>query len=548
MTLAAAPHVRHLVDLVPAEVRRSWAATGRYRDRDLYSLFHEQVTTHPARAAVVDPGGTTTYAELDVLVRCLAVGLAGLGVEPGDVVGVQLPNGRLACAVDLAVAALGAIVLPYPVGRGDREAWSLLSRSGAVAAVTATAHGDYPCARTTRAMAGDLPQLRTVVAAGDGPTPAGCVPLSALLRSDPTRFVPSAPDPDGPARILVTSGSEAEPKMVLYSHNALVGGRGRFIGALIGDVPVLRNFVMVPLASSYGSNGTSVTLAVHGGTLVLMPGFSAEAALAMIESARPTHVLAVPTMFRMIADHAALSRYDTTSLRVVALGGAALDATTAARVRDALGCAVVNVYGSADGVNCHTAVDDPPHRAATAGRPNPDVAKIRIVDDELREVPRGQVGEITSLGPMTPMCYVGAPELDQRYRLPDGGVRTGDLGLVDADGYLHVVGRRKDVVIRGGLNISPAEVEGLLVTHPAVRDVVCVPVPDPVLGERLCACVVADRDLALEELTAHLADRGLEPRKFPERVVRFDELPLGAAGKVDRRAVQAHAAERLSAG
>ena len=538
MTLAATPVVKHLADLVPYEVRRHWANTGLYRDRDLYSLFHEHVLAGPGRTAIVDADGEISYAELDLMARSLAVGLAGIGVEQGDVVGIQLPNGRLACAFDLAIAALGAVSLPYPVGRGDREAASLLSRSGAVAVVTTTFYSDYPCAQRTRALAGELPELRTVIAAGDGAVPAGCVPVAALLAADPARFEPASPDPDGPARILVTSGSEAAPKMVLYSHNALVGGRGRFVGELIGDTPELRNYVMVPLASSYGSNGTSVTLAVHGGTLVLLPKFDVGAALAMIERARPTHVLAVPTMLRMIVDCPELDRYDTSSLRVVALGGAALDATTAARVRETLGCTVVNVYGSADGVNCHTALNDPPSHANTAGRPNPSVARLRIVDDSLRDVPPGDVGEIVSLGPMSPLCYVGAPELNERYRTPDGWVRTGDLGRIDADGYLHVVGRRKDVIIRGGMNISPAEVEALLSTHPAVRDVVCVPVPDDVLGERLCACVVADPAPTLEELTAHLAAQGLEPRKFPERLVVVHALPLGAAGKVDRRAVQ----------
>ena len=166
MTLAATPVVKHLADLVPYEVRRDWSNTGLYRDRDLYSLFREHVLAGPRRTAIVDADGEISYAELDLMARSLAVGLAGIGVEQGDVVGIQLPNGRLACAFDLAIAALGAISLPYPVGRGDREAASLLSRSGAVAVVTTNFYSDYPCAQRTRALAGELPELRTVIAAG----------------------------------------------------------------------------------------------------------------------------------------------------------------------------------------------------------------------------------------------------------------------------------------------------------------------------------------------------------------------------------------------
>ncbi|ARX87082.1 pentalenene synthase [Streptomyces alboflavus] len=149
---------------------------------------------------------------------------------------------------------------------------------------------------------------------------------------------------------------------------------------------------------------------------------------------------------------------------------------------------------------------------------------------------------------MTPLCYVGAPELDARYRTPDGWVRTGDLGLLDADGVLHVVGRLKDVVIRGGANISPAEVERELSAHPLVRDVVCVGVPDPVMGERLAACVVpvsrASGPAAptLDDLVLHLTGCGLDRAKHPERLLLVEELPLTPAGKPDRAALRERAA------
>ena len=177
------------------------------------------------------------------------------------------------------------------------------------------------------------------------------------------------------------------------------------------------------------------------------------------------------------------------------LGGAPLDEPTAAAAAQAFGCHVVNLYGSADGVNCHTGLDSttPPTDDAgvVAVRPDPRVAEIRIADtDTHAEVPDGGIGEIIARGPMTPLCYVGAPDLDARYRTPDGWVRTGDLGFLDEDGTLHIVGRLKDVVIRGGANISPAEVERELRSHPHIRDVVCVGVPDHLMGERLAACVV----------------------------------------------------------
>ncbi|MFE1559949.1 class I adenylate-forming enzyme family protein [Streptomyces sp. NPDC058734] len=538
-----------LHDLLPAGLRRSWVVDGTCPDLDLYSLFRARQIADLHHTAVVDAKGTLCYTALDRKVRCLATGLRDLGIREGDVVAVQLPDTRNAVIADLALAALGAVALPFPVGRGTLEAECLLRRAEAVAVIAATEHRGLRHAADLQALSRALPALRHVVAAGPGPAPAGTVPWQALVRRDPAGFVPARPDPDGAARILVSSGSEAEPKMIAYSHNALAGGRGNFLASLIPDATRPRCLFLVPLASAFGSNGTAVTLARHGGTLVLLDHFSPDAAIAAVREHGPTHVLGVPTMVRMM-----IERLDATGERLPAptalvLGGAPLDETTAAAAAEAFGCPVVNLYGSADGVNCHTGLARtvPPTDASgvVAGHPDPKVAEIRIADPETHApLPDGDIGEIVSRGPMTPLCYVGAPDLDARYRTPDGWVRTGDLGYLDADGVLHVVGRLKDIVIRGGANISPAEVERELSSHPQVRDVVCVGVPDPLMGERLAACVVARGPQApdLDSLGEHLSGRGLERRKHPERLLVLESVPLTAAGKPDRAALR----ERLT--
>jgi non-ribosomal peptide synthetase component E (peptide arylation enzyme) len=531
-------------DLVPLSLRRSWAAHGHYQDVDLYTLLERHVERCPRRPAIVDADGEISYAQFDVLVRKLAAGLTALGVRPGEVVAVQLPNSRLSCALDFAVAAVGAILLPFPIGRGERDIASLLGRSGSVVAVTAVSYGDFPCGQKTFELVSELPKLRSVITV-DGATPPGCVPISLLLAADHGDFTPVRPDADEAARILVSSGSETEPKMVVYSHNALAGGRGRFIAAIRGGEDYRALFLM-PLGTAFGGNATPATMAANGGTLLVQPRFDVTSALTMIGRARPTHVFGVPTMLRKIIDSPAMASVDFSSVRAVVLGGSTLDAETAQHISEKLTAKVINIYGSADGVNCHTALDDPPGKAHTVGRPNPTVCEIRVVDDDLRAVPAGHTGEILARGPMSPMSYLAAPELDARYRLEDGWVRLGDLGRIDDEGYLTVVGRRKDVIIRGGMNISPAEVEGLLQAHPAVRDVACVAVPDPVFGDRMCACVAtADMNLSLVELTGHLSAQGLEPRKLPERLLLLPALPLGAAGKVDRK-VLAEIAVRLA--
>ncbi|MFB6806918.1 class I adenylate-forming enzyme family protein [Streptomyces sp. NPDC056387] len=542
-----------LHDLLPVGLRRAWAADGTCPDLDLYSLFRARQIADLHATAVIDAKGALCYTALDRKVRCLATGLAGLGVRPGDVVGVQLPGGRNAVIAELALAALGAVALPFPVGRGSLEAGNLLSRAEAVAVIAAAEHRGHHHAAELRALADSLPALRHVIAAGrSGTAPEGTILLSELLRSDPTAFVPARPDPDGAARILVSSGSEAEPKMVAYSHNALAGGRGNFLASLMPDATPPRCLFLVPLGSAFGSSGTAVTLARHGGTLILLDHFTPEAALAAMREHRPTHVLGVPTMVRMMLDrlgHPGSGGGGLPSPTALVLGGSALDETTAEDAARAFGCPVVNLYGSADGVNCHTGlgreVPDADGTGIVAGRPDPRVADIHIADPDTHEqLPDGEIGEIIARGPMTPMCYVASPDLDARYRTPGGWVRTGDLGLIDGDGVLHLVGRLKDIVIRGGANISPAEVERELAAHPRIRDVVCVGVPDPLMGERLAACVVPRGPEAptLASLAAHLTRRGLEQRKHPERLLVLAELPLTPAGKPDRTALR----ERLA--
>ncbi|MER5262541.1 fatty acid--CoA ligase family protein [Actinosynnema sp. NPDC002837] len=483
-------------DLVPAALRRSWVAAGHCPDRDLYSLFRERVAAHPRRTAVIDSAGSLDYASLDRAVRWQARLLRGYG--PSDIIGVDVPNGREGVVAELAVAAVGGVAVHLPDG---------------VSPVAGTGS----------------PVVSTVITD---------VSEALLAASDPVReappWSPVAVDPEAPARILVSSGSESAPKLVAYSHNAFAGGRGNYVRAVHGATAVPRDLVLVPLASAFGSFGAAITLCRLGGTVLLVRRFDAASALRVVAEHRPTHVFGVPTMLRRMA--ALASTVDTTSVRAVVSSGDVLTPGTAAAVRSAFGCPVINIYGSSDGVNCHTAT--PEHGV---GRPDPAVTDIRLVD-----------GEICALGPMTPLCYVDAPELDRRHRLPGGWVRTGDAGFIDADGTLHVVRRLKRVVIRGGYTISPAEVERALDGHPEVAEVACVPVPDADLGERLCACVAVRPGRpapSLGQLTAFLLDRGLSRRKLPERLVVVPELPLGRTGKVclatvTRLAAERHGAER----
>lgn len=514
-----------LTDLVSPDLRARWVDRGWCPDRDLYDLFGEHVREHPDREAVIDDRGALDYAGLDGRVRPAAASLAAKGRGEGDVIGVLLPNGREAVVADLAVAAVGAVSLPVPHERSAADVRAILGRARATALIT-TPDRARQIPRT------ELPHLKQVWVFGR-PRPG----VHSLDGPDPGTvgdWRPARPHPESPARILISSGTEGEPSMVAYTHNAMAGGRGNYVGALHAGPGPMRALLLVSLASSFGSLGVPVTLARHGGTLVVLSRFDPAAALRAVERHRPTHLIGVPTMLRRVAalpDHA-----DTSSLRVVVSSGAPLhrevhDACVARFDRP-----VVNVYGSTDGVNCHTGRDPGAWEPGVAGRPAPDVARMSIRDPAGRPLPVGETGEIWALGPMTPLCHVAAPDLDAERRAPGGWVRTGDLGRLERDGTLHVVGRLRRTVIRGGINICPVEVERELGAHPRLAEVHCVAVPDPDLGERVCACVVpvpGTQAPALEELAVFLArERGLDTHALPEHVLILPELPLGPTGKV----------------
>lgn len=529
-----------LTDLMPAALRREWSRVGYYPDRDVFGLFTDHVASDPGQAAVFDRSGVYSRRELHDAALRLAHGLGTMGIGPGSVVSCQLPNSWRSVVVDLAVAALGAIVLPFPAGRGDHDVRALLRRSHASVAVTSRWYADVDVTAIYQRVRPEVPLEHIVV---DGPAAPGTTSLDDLLAGPPLDRDTVAPiDPDSTVRLLVSSGTEAEPKIVAYSHNALVGGRGRFLARLAPpDGSPMRGMFGVPLGSSFGSCGTVGVLVTLGGSLVLLPRFDPGEMLAAIARHRPTHVFGVPTMFQRLLGHPDLPTTDLSSLVAVVSGGAIIDPPTAQKCVQHLGCAFVSLYGSADGVNCHTLLDDPlPVAQHTVGKPNASICDIRITDTADRPVQQGEVGDVLARGPMSPLCYVHAPELDERYRTPDGWVRTGDQGFLDGDGRLCLVGRSKEIVIRGGANISPAEVELAVAAHEDVVSVACIGVPDAELGQRVCACVVLRArtpGLDLVDLSAFLGSSGLERHKYPEQLVLLNELPMTSAGKVDKRAL-----------
>ncbi|WP_200911588.1 CoA transferase [Teredinibacter purpureus] len=524
-------------DLVPFALRKQWVDEGVYPNQSIFALFQQHAQQEPDKPAILTLMDTITYGQLQDSTLRLASSFQQLGIVAGDVIAYQLPNSWHCCLIDLAAAALGAVVAPFPLGRGRLDIEALLGRCNARVFIGVEQYAGINICELIESLRPTLLSLRFMIV--DSASRTAWYNLQSLLETTPiTRE--HLPDvcPHSPARLLVSSGTESEPKLVAYSHNALLGGRGRFLQRLIQEGGHFRGLYLVPLGSAFGSTATVGALSFLGGSIVLLSKFDPAAAVQVMQEFKPTHILGVPTMFQRIAVEPSLASIDKSSLHCVVSGGAVIDEATIHRCRDAFACNFVNLYGSADGVNCHNHPEDHPETILhTVGRPNPSVCALKIIDEQGIELPQGRTGEIIARGPLSPMQYVNAPELDARYRDSLGWVHTGDIGRMDEYGYLVLSGRKKDIIIRGGVNISPVQIEKLATGHPDIIGAACVPIADHDVGHRMCICLMlrigAERP-SLLAMSEFLVAEGIEVNKLPEYLRFYKDFPLSPAGKIDK--------------
>jgi len=534
------------VDLTPQDLRQSWRNLGYYDGLDLYGAFRSQACQHPSRAAVLDESGEISYETLLASVHRIANLLVAAGVQTGDIVAVQLPNSWLSCAVDFAIAALGAVCLPFPSHYRRREVAQLLGKSRAVAYIVASEFGGHNHREMAIGLRDQLPDLRAVLFHGTD-TVGGYSIVDALSGQTAGDWNPRSIDPASPCRVFVTSGTEAAPKMVLYSHEAL-GRPFHTMQVAMGVNADSRMFAGVPLGSGMGVQ-IGALLARHGATAVLTGAFKAGQALDIIEKHRPTHFYGVPTMVQMLLADPWFERTDTSSLQTIVSAGSSLPAHLARRLQEEHGWRSIAFYGCSDGASFNTGLDLSPERAAVVvGKADPRVSDLRVVGPDGTDKAAGAEGEIWARGPFSPWCYLNSPDLDAKYRDSDGWVKTGDLGVMDRDGYVSIVGRLKDIIIRGGFNISPVEIDDLLAGHPDIVHASCVGYEDERLGERVCAVLVL-RDGAemptVQSLGEYLEGQGLSKYKLPERLLVLDKMPTNPVGKILKRTLREHVAQAV---
>jgi len=495
--------------------------------------------------ALIEGERRLSFAEWGRLTERAALGLLALGVGPGDVVAYQLPNWWEAAVVFTAAARVGAVVNPVLPMLRAHELRFILRQSGAAVLVVPGVFRDCDYPQLVAGLRADLPALREVLVTRAAPR-AAMRSFDAFLDTPWERApqtagrVVSAVDPDSVLMLMYTSGTTALPKGVLHTHNTLIA-EVQSLARVHALTPRDRTLMPSPLTHISGVIHAILAPALHGTSAVLMERWDAGQGLDCIERERVTYMVGAPTFLAdLIAQCDGAGGAAGSSLRLFSCGGAPVTAELIERARARLGCAAKRVYGSTEFPTISTtdAADAPRRGSETEGRPIAP-AEVRIVDDDGRVCPTDADGEIQARGPE---CFVGYADaaLNAEAFTADGWFRTGDLGRLDAEGYLRITGRLKDIVIRKGEKFSVRELEELIARHPSVADVAVLALPDPRSGERACA-VVSLRPaaaLTLADLTDFLRRQGLAVQKLPEQLEVVDALPRTESGKVHRAALK----------
>ncbi len=504
----------------------------------LASVFRHRVEAHPDRELVVHGARRWSYADVDAQSAGLAASLAGLGVRPGDRVAVDLPNWPEWVVAFLAGARLGATVVPLDPGLSFHELKYQLRHSEARAVVTPELWNGTDYLELYEEMLGELPDLRHVVTVGpeDLWTDDRFLQFEDLVtkgRKDGS-VAEAGADEDSPLALLYTSGTMGKPKGVLLSHRNLVE-TARLSGEALGLRDAERVLAAVPCFHVFGAS-TVVSTIAFGGTLVLQERFEPAGALDLLERERITVCHGVPTMFQLLMREQSFAGRDLTALRTGVVAGAPVSPDLVRRIR--AWCNVEIAYGLTETgpTVCMTRPGDPAERREqTVGCPLPGV-EVRVVDLATGSLHGPEaVGELAVKGANVMLGYHRMPGETARAHGPEGYFLSGDLVVVDEAGAVQVVGRRKEMIIRGGNNVTPREVEDVLRTHPAVDDVCVVGVPNELLGELVCACVVPVEGAILtgDELKEFGRDQ-LVDYKVPDLVRFFDAFPMTGSGKVKR--------------
>lgn len=518
----------------PLAARERYYQSGYWQDKSLAQLIAASVAAHPDKTAVNDASGQgISYGELDDKASRLAAFWRSHGVGVGDVVTMHLPNWWHTVVVTFAAFKLGAVINPLPPTYGWKDLAFIMNKSGSKAVIVP---GRFRSVDYTEHLARIAPELLVqpcIVVIGSGAVSIGST-FGDALSSQPLTHGYTA-TADDPALLLFTSGSESKPKGVVHTHNTAIYGERALSGTLSLDHRDVC-FMASPVTHTSGfMHGILMTL-MTGATVSLLDIFKGDSAVDQMVANRATWTMGATPFLSDVVDSMEKSGKRLPDLRYFLCGGAPIPEVLVRRARQ-LGVRVMSIYGSTESPPHTVTWPADPIEAAWQfdGRALPGV-EVCVVDEDGNRLPPGQQGEQWSRGPHAFIGYLDEPELTAKALDADGWYHSGDLATVSADGGVRIVGRIKDMIIRGGQNISAREVEDILLEHPACQSVALIGLPDERLGELGCAVVVchSGKTLNFEEMKQFLIRRGVARFKLPEYLVLRDALPATPSGKVQK--------------
>jgi cyclohexanecarboxylate-CoA ligase len=540
-----------VTDRYPAEQIAALKAKGLWEDTTLFETISAQADAWGDKLYVFDSTSSITYAQLRDRVLRVAAGLKRAGVQQGERIAVQLPNITEFVVVAAAINRAGAIFVPImPIYRGN-EVEHVIAHSGATRVITVAEFGGFGFVNMFREIQAKHPELKTIWSvrgAAEGAESFESLEVEGSLEDLAAEIGPDR-SPDEPFLIVYTSGTTSKPKGCVHTVNTARTGAKELTAGLnytSDDV----QFGPSPVSHSTGMITSILLPLINGASSLFIEKWDPAAGMQAIIDHKVTCAVTATPFLQMLLGVYDPAQHDVSHFRAWVCAGSPIPGSVVERARTMFtGGTVLSLYGRSENyVTTMVAVDDDPQRSVTSdGRALPD-ASIQITDVDGNEVPRGEEGDISYKGASHMLGYYNDPAATEALFTPAGYSRSGDLGRMDEDGFVRVTGRTKDIIIRGGMNISAREVEDHVGARDDIAQVAAVAMPDERLGEKVCLYIVAKpghEAPTLETINEDLKAKGVATQKLPERLEVVPDFPMTATGKIQKHVLRQEIVEKL---